>query len=69
MGAQTLIRPNSVEVTGPKRLDGIDVSMKNISDTAPTLASIAPFASSPVRVTDIGFIQHKESDRVHCCSH
>ena len=69
MGAETLIRPNSVEVTGPKRLDGIDVSMKNISDTAPTLASIAPFASSPVRVTDIGFIQHKESDRVHCCSH
>ena len=64
MGAQTLIRPNSVEVTGPTRLDGIDVSMKNISDTAPTLASIAPFASSPVRVTDIGFIQHKESDRV-----
>ena len=34
MGAQTLIRPNSVEVTGPTRLDGIDVSMKNISDTA-----------------------------------
>ena len=64
MGAQTLIRPNSVEVTGPARLDGIDVSMKNISDTAPTLASIAPFSSSPVRVTDIGFIQHKESDRV-----
>ena len=28
-------------------------------------ASIAPFASSPVRVTDIGFIKHKESDRVH----
>lgn len=65
MGAQTLIGPNSVEVSGPTRLDGIDVSMKNLSDTAPTLASIAPFASSPVRVTGIGFIQHKESDRVH----
>ena len=65
MGAQTLIGPNSVEVSGPTRLDGIDVSMKNISDTAPTLASIAPFASSPVRVTGIGFIKHKESDRVH----
>ena len=65
MGAQTLIGPNSVEVSGPTRLDGIDVSMKNISDTAPTLASIAPFASSSVRVTGIGFIKHKESDRVH----
>ena len=65
MGAQTLIGPNSVEVSGPTRLDGIDISMKNISDTAPTLASIAPFVSSPVRVTGIGFIKHKESDRVH----
>ena len=65
MGAQTMIGPNSVEVSGPNSLDGIDISMKDISDTAPTLASIAPFASSPVRVTDIGFIQHKESDRVH----
>ena len=65
MGAKTFIGPNSVEISGPIRLDGIEVSMKNLSDTAPTLAGIAPFASSPVRVTDIGFIKHKESDRVH----
>ena len=38
--------------------------MSNLSDTAQTLAAIAPFASSPTRVTGIGFIRKKETDRV-----
>jgi len=35
-----------------------------VSDTAQTLAAIAPFAEGPVRVTGIGFIRKKETDRV-----
>jgi cytidylate kinase len=38
--------------------------MRELSDTAPTLAAIAPYCSGTVRVTDIGFIKNKESDRV-----
>jgi len=38
--------------------------MADISDTAQTLAAIAPFANSPTRVTGIGFIRKKETDRV-----
>jgi len=38
--------------------------MSQISDTAQTLAAIAPFAQGPVRVTGIGFIRKKETDRV-----
>jgi 3-phosphoshikimate 1-carboxyvinyltransferase len=38
--------------------------MANISDTAPTLGAIAPFASGPVTVRDVGFIRFKESDRI-----
>ena len=64
MGAETNIGPKSVEVSGPTRLKGIEVSMRDLSDTAPTLAAIAPFASTPVQVKDIGFIKHKESDRI-----
>ena len=38
--------------------------MADLSDTASTLAVVAAFASSPTRVTGIGFIRAKESDRV-----
>ena len=38
--------------------------MADLSDTAQTLAAIAPFAQGPTRVTGIGFIRRKETDRV-----
>ncbi|HEY7070541.1 MAG TPA: 3-phosphoshikimate 1-carboxyvinyltransferase, partial [Acidimicrobiales bacterium] len=34
------------------------------SDTAQTLAVVAPFADGPVRIGGIGFIRGKETDRV-----
>ena len=38
--------------------------MADFSDTAQTLAAVAPFADSPTRVTGIGFIRRKETDRI-----
>jgi len=38
--------------------------MADISDTAQTLAAVAVFADSPTRVTGIGFIRRKETDRL-----
>jgi 3-phosphoshikimate 1-carboxyvinyltransferase len=35
-----------------------------MSDTAQTLAAIAPFASTPTRIRNIGHIRHKETDRI-----
>jgi 3-phosphoshikimate 1-carboxyvinyltransferase len=45
-------------------LRGIEADMSNLSDTAQTLAAIAPFAVGPTRVTGIGFIRRKETNRV-----
>jgi 3-phosphoshikimate 1-carboxyvinyltransferase len=42
----------------------VDVNMSDLSDTAQTLAAIAPFADSPTRITGIGFIRKKETDRI-----
>jgi 3-phosphoshikimate 1-carboxyvinyltransferase len=53
-----------VEVRGRGSLRGGTFDLGALSDTAPTLAAIAPFADGPVEVTGIGFIRHKESDRV-----
>lgn len=61
--SQTL---TSTTLTGPPvgHLGGGTFDMSEYSDTAPTMASVAVFANSPVTVTNVGFIRHKESDRV-----
>ena len=50
----------------PLRIDGYDhtFDFTHISDTAQTLAVLAPFADAPVTITGIGFIRRKEIDRV-----
>jgi len=64
MGAQVDWRLDAVTVTGKGNLLGIDIAMNDIPDTVPTLAAIAPFASSPTRIRQVGFIRHHESDRI-----
>ena len=45
-------------------LRGITVDMGAISDTVMTLAAVACFADGPTRMTNIGHIRHKETDRI-----
>ena len=51
------------EVVGGQ-LRGIDADMRDISDTAMTLAAVALFADSPTRITGIANVRVKESDRI-----
>lgn len=46
------------------RLQGVDVDMNEISDTAQTLAAVAVFADSPTRIRGVPHMRHKETDRV-----
>lgn len=64
MGCDVTWGNDWVEVRGPKQLRGVDVDMGPISDVAQTLAVIAPFADTPVRVRGIGHARLKETDRV-----
>ncbi len=66
MGCKVEETAEYTEVRGPKNgaLRGIEVNMSELSDVAQTLAVVAPFASTPTRITGIGFIRHKETDRV-----
>ncbi len=45
-------------------LRGIEIDMADISDLVPTVAVIATQATSPTRITGVGFIREKESDRL-----
>jgi 3-phosphoshikimate 1-carboxyvinyltransferase len=53
-----------IEVTGPAELLGIHADMQDISDTAQTLAAVAPFASTPTTISGIKSARSKETDRV-----
>lgn len=63
MGCEIDRSPVSITVTGPAR-HGIDVDFSDISDTAQTLAAVAVFVDSPTRISGIGFIRQKETDRI-----
>lgn len=63
MGADVDLGADHVEVRGGA-LRGIEIDLRHISDTAPTLAVVAAFADGPTTITDIGFVKGKESDRI-----
>lgn len=64
MGAEVTRTATSTTVRGTGVLHGVEVDMRDVSDTAQTLAAVAVFADSPTRITGIGFIRAKETDRV-----
>jgi 3-phosphoshikimate 1-carboxyvinyltransferase len=64
MGCAVDVGEDHVEVRGTGRLRGVEVDMGAFSDTMMTLAAIAPFASSPTTITNVGHTRHQETDRV-----
>ncbi len=64
MGCTITYGEGVTTVTGPSKLNGVDVDMNGISDTVMTLAAIAPFASSPTSIRNVGNIRYKETDRL-----
>jgi 3-phosphoshikimate 1-carboxyvinyltransferase len=64
MGCRVRQTATETEVVGAAKLAGIEADMSSMSDTAQTIAAIAPLASSPTRITGIGFIRRKETNRI-----
>jgi 3-phosphoshikimate 1-carboxyvinyltransferase len=68
MGAEVVAAADRTTVRGTGDLRGLTVNMRDISDTMPTLAAIAPFASGPVRIEDVANTRVKECDRLEACA-
>ncbi|MBO4257988.1 3-phosphoshikimate 1-carboxyvinyltransferase [Streptomyces griseorubiginosus] len=68
MGAEVSVGSDATTVRGTDELRGLTVAMRDISDTMPTLAAIAPFASGPVRIEDVANTRVKECDRLQACA-
>lgn len=60
----TVTRGAALTVTGPATLSAIDADMEAIPDTAQTLAVVCAFADGPSRLTNLGSLRVKETDRV-----
>ncbi|MGW2698690.1 3-phosphoshikimate 1-carboxyvinyltransferase [Streptomyces sp. NPDC001340] len=68
MGAEVDVAADRTTVRGTEVLHGLTVNMRDVSDTMPTLAAIAPFASGPVRIEDVANTRVKECDRLEACA-
>lgn len=64
MGCQVRQDASGVTVRGTGRLRGIAIDLQDMSDLVPSVAALAVFADSPTTITGVGFIRHKESDRI-----
>ena len=47
-----------------ERLRGVEVDMNAFSDTMITLSAIAPFASTPTEIYNVGHTRRQETDRI-----
>ncbi|HAZ62100.1 MAG TPA: 3-phosphoshikimate 1-carboxyvinyltransferase [Armatimonadetes bacterium] len=64
MGCRVEESAAGLTVEGPAELRGVELDLNEISDTALTLAALAPFATSPTVVTGLAHARAQESDRV-----
>lgn len=64
MGCTVERSESRTTVIGPEQLSAVTVDMADFSDTAQTLAVVATFADAPSELRGIGFIRHKETDRI-----
>lgn len=64
MGAGLLFGGDFITVIGPERLEGIDIDLSTMPDTAQTLAVVAVFADGPTTITGLHTLRVKETDRV-----
>jgi len=64
MGCTVIRNAEGTTVQRNGTLKGVAIDMADLSDLVPTLAVVAPFASTATEITGVGFIRAKESDRL-----
>jgi 3-phosphoshikimate 1-carboxyvinyltransferase len=64
MGCSVVEGASFIEVIGSSSLCGLDIDLRDMPDTAQTLAVIAPFASTPTQIRGIASARLKETDRI-----
>ena len=68
MGANARIESDSIIVDGPDELEGIEVDLSHMPDTAQTLAVTALFANGATTIRGLHTLRLKETDRLAALS-
>jgi 3-phosphoshikimate 1-carboxyvinyltransferase len=63
-GATVTRDGDRLTVTGPERIQGVQLDLTTGGELAPALVAIAALAESPSEITGIGHIRHHETDRL-----
>ena len=64
MGAGLIFGKDFITILGAYNLQGIDVSLEDMPDTAQTLAVVALFAEGPTTIRGLHTLRVKETDRI-----
>jgi 3-phosphoshikimate 1-carboxyvinyltransferase len=64
MGADAVLGPDGLTVTGPSVLRGITADLADCSEISMVLGALAALAGSPSTLTGIGHQRHQETDRL-----
>ncbi len=64
MGCRVRWNNEEIILESDGSLSGVDVEMSGSPDTVQTLCAVAAFARTPTRISGIGHLRHKESDRI-----
>lgn len=64
MGATVTRDARGLTVTGPDRLDGIDIDLRDVGELTPTVAAMAALAAGPSVLRGIAHLRGHETDRL-----
>ena len=68
MGATTELTDTGLTITGPDRISGIDINLRDVGELTPVVAAVAALAGSPSRLRGIGHLRGHETDRLDALS-
>jgi 3-phosphoshikimate 1-carboxyvinyltransferase len=68
MGASVDLADDGLTLTGPDRITGIDMNLRDVGELAPVVAAVAALADTPSRLRGIGHLRGHETDRLEALS-
>ncbi len=64
MGCQVTLDDDGLRVTGPERLQGVDLDLHDVGELTPAVAALCALADSPSQLRGVAHIRGHETDRL-----
>ena len=69
MGCEINGKEDEITISGTKKLSAITADLGDYPDIVQSLAVVAAFAKGTTKITNIGHLKHKETDRIEATAH